>query len=110
LVRQIYGELGTYYDYDKFRDNLVTTKQLLEEYEDPKARREKSRYGRIYLLSNEAKKAEKMLKANREKIRKAEQMENYVDRQNRIFELYEEQRLIMMRFNKLYNEKGPKED
>jgi hypothetical protein len=33
-----------------------------------------------------------------------------VDRQNRIFELYEEQRLIMMRFNKLYNEKGPKED
>lgn len=110
LVRQIYGELGSHYDYDKFRDNLVTTKQLLEEYEDPKARREKSRYGRIYLLSNEAKKAEKMLKTNREKIRLAEQMENYVDRQNRIFELYEEQRLIMMRFNKLYNEKGPKED
>jgi hypothetical protein len=83
---------------------------LLDEYEDPKTRGEKSRYGSIYLLSNEAKRTEKMLKTNREKIRLAEQMENYVDRQNRIFELYEEQRLIMMRFNKLYNEKGPKED
>ena len=110
LVRNVYGEIGEHYDYDKFRDNLITTKQLLDEYEDPKTRGEKSRYGNIYLLSNEAKRTEKMLKTNREKIRLAEQMENYVDRQNRIFELYEEQRLIMMRFNKLYNEKGPKED
>jgi len=111
LARQIYGESSKFYDYDKFKDNVVNVQQLVAEYEDPQARSsDKGRYGKIFLLRNQLKVVEKKLERNRKAINEARRMDNYVDKQNRIFELYEEQREIMMMFNKLYDEKGPKED
>lgn len=111
LARQIYGESSKFYDYDKFKDNVTNVQQLVAEYEDPKTRSsDKDRYGKIFLLRNQLKVVEKKLERNRKAINEARKMDNYVDKQNRIFELYEEQREIMMMFNKLYDEKGPKED
>lgn len=111
LARQIYGESSKFYDYDKFKNNVVNVQQLVAEYEDPKSRSsDKGRYGKIFLLRNQLKVVEKKLARNRKAINEARKIDNYVDKQNRIFELYEEQREIMMMFNKLYDEKGPKED
>ena len=111
LARQIYGESSKFYDYDKFKGNVVNVQQLVAEYEDPNTRSsDKGRYGKIFLLRNQLKVVEKKLERNRKAINEARKIDNYVDKQNRIFELYEEQREIMMMFNKLYDEKGPKED
>lgn len=111
LARQIYGESSKFYDYDKFKGNVVNVQQLVAEYEDPNTRSsDKDRYGKIFLLRNQLKVVEKKLERNRKAINEARKIDNYVDKQNRIFELYEEQREIMMMFNKLYDEKGPKED
>jgi len=111
LARKIYGESSKFYDYNKFKENLINVQQLVAEYEDPKTRSsDKDRYGKIFLLRNQLKVVEKKLERNRKAINEARKIDNYVDKQNRIFELYEEQREIMMMFNKLYDEKGPKED
>ncbi len=111
FLRKIYGEPSRYYDYKLFQENMIRSQQLLDEYQDPKARRsDRDRYGKIYVVESARKVAEKQLKELRAKMREAEKIEDYVTRRNRIFDLFEEQRQVMMRFNKIYNEKGPQED
>jgi hypothetical protein len=111
FLRKIYGEPSRYYDYKLFQENMIRSQQLLDEYQDPKARKsDRDRYGKIYVVESARKVAEKQLKELRAKMREAEKIEDYVTRRNRVFDLFEEQRQVMMRFNKIYNEKGPQED
>lgn len=111
LLRKMYGEPSRFYDYKLFTENLTESKQLLDEYEDPATRSsDKDRYGKIYTIKQARLATEKKLKDLRAQLRQAEKIEDYVERKNTVFELYEKQRLIMAEFNKLYNEKGPKKD
>ncbi len=111
LLRKMYGEPSRFYDYRLFTENLTESKQLLDEYEDPATRSsDKDRYGKIYTIKQARLATEKKLKDLRAQLRQAEKIEDYVERKNTVFELYEKQRLIMAEFNKLYNEKGPKKD
>ena len=53
-------------------------------------------------LESERKKTEKQIKRLRELRKEARDIKNYVERQNRIYELYEKERSLLMQFNKQY--------
>jgi RNase adaptor protein for sRNA GlmZ degradation len=55
-------------------------------------------------LESARKKTEKQIKRLRELRKEARDIKNYVERQNRIYELYEKERSLLMKFNKQYEQ------
>tara|TARA_R110002167_G_scaffold45164_1_gene135705 strand:- start:872 stop:9166 length:8295 start_codon:yes stop_codon:yes gene_type:complete len=104
IVKKIYGEASPFYDVEKFKENQKDVQQLFREIRENKTIKEKGRYNGIQSLNEELKKSDKILKQIRSEVKAARKIENYIDRQNRIFEMYEAQRKIMARFNKKYEQ------
>ena len=104
LMRKIYGEPSKYYDMEKFKDREVEITQLMREAKDPKARRnDPDRYKGIGSLDRALKAVNKRLKLIRKAKRDAKDIKDYAERQIRIQYLMDEERKLIMRFNKAYD-------
>lgn len=104
IVKKLYGEASPFYDVEKFKENQKAVKQLNREIVEGKTILEPGRYNGIQALYKDLQKRDKLLKAVRKNIREARDIENYIDRQNRIFDLYETQRRIMAEWNYKYEQ------
>jgi len=101
FLRKLYGEFSKYYDSDVYVENANLVSQLYKERKEAENKNDK-RYRGIMKLESERKKTEKQIKRLRELRKEARDIENYVDRQNRIYELYEKERSLLMQFNKQF--------
>ena len=103
FLRKVYGEFSKYYDSDVYVENANTVSQLYKERKESDNKSD-ARYKGIVKLESARKKTEKQIKRLRELRKEARDIENYVERQNRIYELYEKERSILMKFNKQYEQ------
>jgi len=101
FLRKVYGEFSKYYDSDVYVENSNKISQLYKEQKEAKNKNDK-RYKGVMKLESERKKTEKQIKRLRELRKEARDIKNYVERQNRIYELYEKERSLLMQFNKQY--------
>ena len=107
IVKKIYGEASPFYDVEKFKENQKVVQQLYREIRERNIVDEPGRYKGIQALYSDLKVRDKLLKKIREDVRSAREIENYIDRQNKIFELYETQRRVMAEWNyKYYQARG----
>jgi len=95
----VYGEFSKYYDSDVYVENANLVSQLYKERKESENKSD-SRYKGIVQLESSRKRTEKQIKKIRQLRKEARDIENYVERQNRIYELYEKERSILMQFNK----------
>lgn len=102
FLRKIYGEFSKYYDSDVYVENSNKVSQLYKERQEAENKNDK-RYKGIMVLESERKQTEKQIKRLRELRKEARDIKNYVERQNRIYELYEKERSLVMQFNKQYD-------
>ena len=104
IAKKIYGEASPFYDIEAFKDNSMEIEQLFREIKENKIVQQPGRYKGVQALHEEYQQTNKTLKKLREALREAREIEDYIDRQNRIFDLYEAQRRVMARYNKKYKE------
>ena len=103
IIKKIYGEASPFYDIAAFKENDANVGQLYRELQNNSIIDEPGRYNGIQALKEESKKVNKELKALRAALKKARKVDDYIDRQNQIWELQEMMRGTMARFNKKYN-------
>jgi hypothetical protein len=103
FIRKLYGEASKYYDSDKYTENANLVSQLYKERKEAEDKNDK-RYKGVVKLESARKLTEKKIKRLRKLRKEARDIENYVERQNRIYELYEKERSLLMQFNKLYEQ------
>lgn len=103
FVRIMYGEQSRYYDHGKYRDNETKVRQLFLERKDTRDW-DNPRYEGIVKLDNKLKASEKKLKVLREQRRKARQIKDWTRRSIEVQRIMDEERRIIMEFNKMYNE------
>ena len=101
FIRKLYGESSRYYDSDTYTENSNLVSQLYKERKEAEDKKDK-RYKGIEKLENYRKLIEKQIKQLRKLRKEARDIDNYVDRQNRIYDLYEKERVLLMKFNKQY--------
>lgn len=103
FLRKLYGEFSKYYDSDVYVENANTVSQLYKERKEADNKNDK-RYRGIMKLESSRKRTEKQIKRLRELRKEARDIKNYVERQNRIYELYEKERSLLMQFNKQFEQ------
>jgi hypothetical protein len=103
FARIMYGEQSKYYDHGKYRDNETKVKQLFLERKDSKDYKN-PRYEGIVKLNNKLKLTEKKLKKLRKERDKAREMKDWVKRSVEIQRIMDEERKVIMEFNKMYDE------
>jgi len=103
FIRKLYGEASKYYDSDKYTENANLVSQLYKERKEAEDKNDK-RYKGVMKLESARKLTEKKIKRLRKLRKEARDIENYVERQNRIYELYEKERSLLMQFNKQYEQ------
>lgn len=103
IVKKLYGEASPFYDTERFKENQEVVQQLYRELREKQIVPEPGRYNGIPVLYDDLKKRNKILKEIRANIKDARSIDNYIDRQNRIFDLYEVQRRIMAEWNYKYD-------
>ena len=101
FIRKLYGEVSKYYDSDKYTDNADLISQLYKERKESDDKKS-DRYSGVTKLESMRKSTEKKLKLLRKKRKEAREIKNYVDKQNRMQELYEKERSLLMEFNKAF--------
>ena len=102
LMRKMYGEPSKYYDFGKFKERETEIKQLLREYKKDRSE-DMSRYRNLIPLDNTLKSINKQLKVLRARKREARDIGNYAERSIRIQELMDKERMLIMKFNKIYD-------
>ena len=103
FLRKLYGEFSKYYDSDVYVENANTVSQLYKERREAENKNDK-RYRGIMKLESSRKRTEKQIKRLRQLRKEARDIKNYVERQNRIYELYEKERSLLMQFNKQFEQ------
>ena len=103
FLRKLYGEFSKYYDSDVYVENANTVSQLYKERKEADNKSDK-RYRGIMKLESSRKRTEKQIKRLRQLRKEARDIKNYVERQNRIYELYEKERSLLMQFNKQFEQ------
>ena len=103
FLRKLYGEASKYYDSDTYTDNANLVSQLYKEIKEAEDKNDK-RYKGIMKLESARKSTEKKIKRLRKLRKEARDIKNYVEKQNRIYELYEKERSLLMQFNKQYEQ------
>ena len=101
FLRKVYGESSKYYDSDSYTENSNLISQLYKERKESDDKRS-DRYAGVTKLESKRKSTEKKLKVLRKKRKEARDIKNYVEKQNRIHELYEKERSLLMEFNKAF--------
>ena len=104
FMRILYGEPSKYYDMQKFKDSEVEIKQLAKEYKDNRIPNAGDRYQGVNTLNEYLKKINKSLKVIRAQKRAAKKISNYGERVSRVQELMDQERKLVMMFNKKYEE------
>lgn len=105
FVGVMYESPSKYFDFDKYRENSNTITALYNEVKDPEARvSDISVYKNVVPLSKLNKEIEKRLKLIYEAKNKARQIKDYTERSNKMAELDELHRRLIMKFNKTYDE------
>ncbi len=104
IVKKVYGEASPFYDIDKFKQQSTEVEQLFREYKERVIVQDPGRYKGVQQLHKEYLEANKTLKAIRKSLREAREIPDYIERQNRITLLYENQRRVMARWNRRYKE------
>jgi hypothetical protein len=102
LMRKMYGEPSKYYDFGKFKERETEIKQLVREYKQDRSE-DLSRYKDLGPLNNTLKAINKQLKVLRARKREARDIGNYAERSIRIQELMDKERMLIMKFNKIYD-------
>ena len=103
FLRIMYGEQSRYYDHGKYRDNETKIKQLHLERKDTRDWNN-PRYEGVLELNNKLKITEKKLKKLREDRRKAREIKDWTRRSVEVQKIMDQERVIIMEFNKRYNE------
>lgn len=103
FARIMYGEQSRYYDHGKYRDNETKVSQLYLELKDTRDFKN-PRYDGIIELDRILKHSEKQLKALRDQRRKARQIKDWTRRSIEVQRIMDEERKIIMKFNKRYDE------
>ena len=103
FLRKLYGEASKYYDSDTYTDNANLVSQLYKERKEAEDKNDK-RYKGVMKLESARKSTEKKIKKLRKLRKEARDIKNYVEKQNRIYELYEKERSLLMQFNKQYEQ------
>jgi hypothetical protein len=103
FLRKLYGEASKYYDSDTYTENANLVSQLYKERKEAEDKNDK-RYKGVMKLESARKSTEKKIKRLRKLRKEARDIENYVEKQNRIYELYEKERSLLMQFNKQYEQ------
>ena len=103
FIRKLYGEASKYYDSDTYTDNANLVSQLYKERKESEDKNDK-RYKGVMKLESARKATEKKIKKLRKLRKEARDIKNYVEKQNRIYELYEKERSLLMQFNKQYEQ------
>lgn len=103
FLRKLYGEASKYYDSDTYTDNANLVSQLYKERKEAEDKNDK-RYKGVMKLESARKATEKKIKKLRKLRKEARDIKNYVEKQNRIYELYEKERSLLMQFNKQYEQ------
>lgn len=112
MMRALYGEPSKYYDFETYADRRDEIVQLSREYKKAttkEVRANKKRYKGLTRLNREMKYAERKLKKIRAERREAREIKDYTKRTSEIQRLFEEERKVIMEFNRIYNNvKGKK--
>jgi len=103
FLRKLYGEFSKYYDSDVYVENANLVSQLYKERKEAENKRD-NRYRGVRRLESSRKRTEKQIKRLRQQRKEARDIKNYVERQNRIYELYEKERSLLMQFNKQFEQ------
>jgi hypothetical protein len=106
MMRALYGEPSKYYDFETYADRRDEIVQLSREYKKATAkevRANKQRYKGLTRLEGEMKYAERKLKKIRAERREARNIKDYTKRTSELQRLFEEERKVIMEFNRIYN-------
>ena len=103
LLRKMYGEPSKYYDYGLYSERSNEIKTLMRELKDPTTRRSADNYEGVMYLDKLINKVNKMLKVIRAKKRDAKDIADYPTRAVTIQNLQDQERKLVMEFNKLYD-------
>ncbi len=104
FARIVYGEPSKFYDMQMFKDREVKVKQLSSEFKNNRIPEAGDRYKNIYPLNEALKEINKSLRGLRKKKREAKKIKDYAERVSAIQNLQEKERVLVMRFNKLYED------
>ena len=104
IVKKVYGEASPFYDIDNFKQQGTEIEQLYREIKEGVIVQDPGRYKGVQQLHKDYLEANKALRAIRKSLRGARDIDDYIERQNRITDLYEAQRRVMARWNKRYKD------
>ena len=102
LLKLMYGEASRFYDTDLYRKNMRELKQAQKELKEGEST--SFNVAGVQQLKSIAKQTDVMLSKIRDLKKKAREIEDYVDKQNAIYELQEAERVEYMLFNATYEE------
>ena len=106
MMRALYGEPSKYYDFELYADRRDGIVQLSREYKKlSRAQRNSKgdRYDGLKKLDRQLKKSERELKKLRAIKREARREKDYTLRTSKLQKLFEEERKVIMEFNRVYN-------
>ena len=106
MMRALYGEPSKYYDFELYADRRDGIVQLSREYKKlSRAQRNSKgdRYDGLRKLDRQLKKSERELKKLRAIKREARREKDYTLRTSKLQKLFEEERKVIMEFNRVYN-------
>jgi hypothetical protein len=109
LARKVYGEASRYYDYDLFEENAEEIRQLKKELRELPVT-DPLRYKGVNPLYGKLRETEKLLTQLRKYRIDARDIEDYIQRSNRITSLMEAERRTIVDFNKSYEQKRGEKD
>ena len=104
FARIVYGEPSKFYDMQMFKDREVEIKQLSSEFKNNRIPEAGDRYKNIYPLNEALKDINKSLRGLRKQKTEAKKIKDYSERVSRIQSIQEKERVLVMKFNKLYEE------
>jgi hypothetical protein len=105
LARILYGQPSKYFDMEKFKENEQEFKALYKEAKKAPRRDDLERYKGITTNMNSVlNKVKKKMSMLREAQREARKIEDYSQRTARIQELKNKERLLIMQWNKYYEQ------
>jgi hypothetical protein len=105
MLRLLYGQPSQYFDMEKFLDNEQEFKSLYNELQKSPVEGDPNRYKGISSSMNKKLNViKKKLKQLRTRIFEARDIENYTERTARIQDLQNQQRSLIMEWNKLYEQ------
>ena len=103
FMRKLYGDPSKYYDYQLYSDRKEEIQQLYRTIRSGDYEKGDDRYKGVAKLDKVIKQTEKRLKALRQERKKINDLP-YAQRQVAMADLFERERKLVMKFNKLYND------